>query len=127
VPLGHARIDTVPDPLRDPFLYYANQFTVFVPAKYGEDAGQKHALQSLLRAESPAHTQYNVKFVAPRFRIGFQSMIGLDSVVGRYPAGVRLSELRLGRASVLDSPPWAQGGPSMVTGDTRIGNTTRLE
>jgi len=127
VPLGQARIDTVPDPLRDPFLFYANQFTVFVPAKYGEDPGQRHALQNLLRAESPAHTQYNVKFVAPRFRIGFQSMIGLDSVVGRYPAGVRLSDMRLGCASVLDSPPWAQGGGSMVTGDTRIGNTTRLE
>ena len=128
VRLGAMRIDTVPDPLRDPFLVYANQFTVFIPERYGRDSGRKRALLNLLRAESPAHTIQNVKFVGPRFRIGFQSMIGLDSVVGKYPAGVRLSgSQRLGRDSVLDTAPDAQGGPSMVTGDTRIGNTTRLE
>ncbi len=127
VPLGKMRIDTVPDPLRDPFLVYANQFTVFVPEKFGQDAGQKRALLNLLQTESPAHTKYNLKFVGPRFRIGFQSMIGLDSVVGKYPAGVRLSGTRLGRDSVLDVSPSERGGPSMVTGEARIGETTRLE
>jgi phage tail-like protein len=132
VALGKMRIDTVPDPLHDPFLVYANRFTVFVPEKYGQDQGQRRALMNLLRTESPAHTQYQVKYVAPRFRIGFQSMIGLDSVVGKYPAGVRLNDAQpvaaqLGKNTVLDAAPRAQGGPTMVTGETRIGNTTRLE
>ena len=127
VPLGQARIDTVPDPLSDPFLFYANQFTVFVPEKYEKDQGQKRALLNLLQAESPAHTKFQVKFVGPRLRIGFQSSIGLDAVVGRYPAGVRLSGTRLNRDSVLDASLQSSGGPSMVTGDTRIGSTTRLE
>jgi hypothetical protein len=127
VPLGKAKIDTVPDPLRDPFLVYANRFTVFIPQKYGRDPGQKRALLNLLRNESPAHTQQNIRYVGPEFRIGFQSMIGLDAVVGRYPAGVTLNGTRLGRDSVLDNAPGARGGPSMVTGDTRIGETTRLE
>jgi len=127
VPLGEAHIDTVPDPLHDPFLVYSNQFTVFVPEKYEKDQGQKRALLNLLRAESPAQTKYQVRFVGPRLRIGFQSSIGLDSVVGRYPAGVKLAGTSLGCDSVLDTSPQARGGPSMVTGDTRIGSTTRLE
>jgi hypothetical protein len=55
-------------------------------------------------------------------------MIGFDSVVGRYPAGVTLNDMQLGRATVLTAPPHKQGGPSLAVGEqARIGTTTRLE
>jgi hypothetical protein len=55
-------------------------------------------------------------------------MIGFDTVVGRYPAGVTLNEMPLGRASVLTAPPHKQGAPSLAIGEqSRIGTSTRLE
>lgn len=122
--VGVSRFITTPDPYRDPFHYYAHKFTVFVPVRFGEDAGLKRALMNLLDAESPAHTKHYLQFVGPRFRIGFQSTIGLDSAVGRYPRGIALGSTALGPASVLDAPPNRQGGPAMEVGvETRIGAT----
>ena len=66
--------------------------------------------------------------VATRFRIGFQSMIGLDSVVGRYPEGVTLNTSELGSGTLLTSAPNARAGPSFSVGNqARIGSTTRLD
>jgi len=126
--VGQTQLITTQDPFRDPFHVYAHKFTVFVPACYGRSDAHRKALENLLKAESPAHTQYQVQYVEPRFRIGFQSMIGLDSVIGRLPEGVRLNETPLGQASVLSAPPYKQGGPSFEVGvEGRIGTTTTLE
>jgi phage tail-like protein len=120
-------IDTA-DPYRDPFHVYAHKFSVFVPASCGASDQQRRALLNLLNSEKPAHTQYQLEYVEPRFRIGFQSMIGLDTVVGRYPEGVALGQTRLGTGSVLSEPPDRHGGPSFEIGaQSRIGTTTKLD
>jgi phage tail-like protein len=125
--VGHSQLKTTQDPYRDPFHVYAHKFTVFVPACYGQSEQQRKALENLLKAESPAHTHYQLEFVEPRFRIGFQSMIGFDAVIGRLPQGVTLNETPLGPASVLGSPPHKQGGPFLEIGkEARIGTTTIL-
>ena len=119
---------TAQDPLRDPFHVYAYKFSVFVPASFRDSDTARKALENILRNGRPAATQAQLEYVEPRFRIGFQSMIGFDSVVGRYPAGVTLNDMQLGRATVLTAPPYKQGGPSFEIGDqSRIGATTRLE
>lgn len=120
---------TTQDPFRDPFHVYAHKFSAFVPACYGRSDSLRKGLENLLNAERPAHTQHQLIFVEPRFRIGFQSMIGLDSVVGRYPTGgVTLNRTPLGVDSVLTSPPEKQGGPSFEVGSqSRVGTTTKLE
>jgi phage tail-like protein len=118
--LGVSQLLTTPDPFHDPFLAYSNKFTVFVPASFGTSDQKRRSLVNLLEAEKPAHTQYRIEYVAPRMRIGFQSMIGLDAVVGRYPSGFYLGN-RLGRDSVLSGAP-VQGGPAFEIGRTsRIG------
>lgn len=125
--IGSSRFITTPDPYRDPFHVYAHRFTVFVPSRFGDDPGLKRALMNILESESPAHTEHFLEFVGPRFRIGFQSTIGLNSVVGRYPRGIRLGETPLGPASVLDAPPNRRGGPTVQIGSAaRIGSTTKL-
>ena len=125
--VGHTQLKTIQDPYRDPFHVYAHKFTVFVPARYRCSDQQRKALENLLKAESPAHTLYHIEYVEPRFRIGFQSMIGFDSVIGRLPQGVTLNETLLGPASVLGPPPHKQGGPSLEVGkEARIGTTTIL-
>lgn len=119
---------TAQDPLRDPFHVYAYKFSVFVPASFRASDTDRKALENILRNGRPAGTQAQLEYVEPRFRIGFQSMIGFDSVVGRYPAGVTLNDMQLGRATVLTAPPHKQGAPSLSVGEqSRIGTTTRLE
>lgn len=125
--VGHSQLITTQDPYRDPFHIYAHKFTVFVPACFSRPKAQRKALDNLLKAESPSHTLYQVRYVEPRFRIGVQSMIGLDSVIARLPeGGTTLGEMRLGPASVLTAPPHEQGGPSFEIGESRIG-TTKLD
>jgi hypothetical protein len=122
------QILTTQDPWRDPFHVYAHKFTVFVPASCRASDARRKGLDNLLRHGQPAATQAYVEYVEPRFRIGFQSMIGFDSVFARYPAGVTLNETPLGRSSVLTAPPYKEGGPSLGIGkQARIGTTTTLE
>jgi phage tail-like protein len=123
---GLSRLKSTPDPLHDPFLNFAHKFTVFVPAQYVEDPTWRRALLNLLEAERPAHTSYSLEIAGPRFRIGVQSTIGLNSVVGRYPRGVKLGETPIGPASVIDSAVNRRLGPSLEVGTTRIGRTTEL-
>lgn len=125
--IGATKLITTPDPERDPFLVYANQFSVFVPARCRSSDKARKALEALLRAEAPAHTRWNLQYVEPRFRIGVQSMLGFDAVVGALPQGVALGTTPLGGASVLTSPPQLGGGPSIAVGkEGRVGTTTLL-
>jgi phage tail-like protein len=124
---GVTRLDASPDPARDPFLVYANQFSVFVPARCRARGGARKALENLIRTETPAGTRGYLHFVEPRFRIGIQSMLGFDSVVAALPQGVTLGETPLGGASILTAPPHREGGPAIAIGkEGRIGTTTRL-
>ena len=125
--VGVTRLDTSPDPQHDPFLVHANQFSVFVPARFRDDERLRKALESLLKAEAPANTRGYLHFVEPRFRIGQQSMLGFDAVIGAVPQGVTLGSAPLGAGSVLTSPPHLQGGPSMGVGRGRLGITARLD
>ncbi|HEY7303656.1 MAG TPA: phage tail protein [Bryobacteraceae bacterium] len=83
--IGGTQLVTSNDPLRDPFHYTAHRFTVFVPGRLEDSDALRRSLLNLLRSESPAHTKYEVEFVRPKFRIGVQSSIGLNSVIARKP------------------------------------------
>jgi phage tail-like protein len=127
--IGRSQLLSTQDPYRDPFHVYAHKFSVFVPASYGRSEQQRKSLANLINGEKPAHTLVQIEYVEPRFRIGVQSMIGLDSVIGRYPEeGVTLSSSKLGSASVLSPAPDQQNGPTLRIGkQARIGSTTRLD
>jgi phage tail-like protein len=103
--VGATRLDTLPDPARDPLLVHANRFSVFVPARIRHSAAERKGLENLLRAEAPAHTAYDVRYVEPRFRVGVQAMIGFDAVVARTPQGVSLGDAKLRQGSVLTGAP----------------------
>jgi phage tail-like protein len=124
--VGAARLDSVPDPLRDPFHVHAHRFSVFVPARVRAQDGERRALEQLLVRETPAHTLHDVRYVEPRFRVGVQAMIGLDSVIARTPQDVLLGENALGQGSVLSAPPARRGGPKLRVGDSRVGSGTVL-
>lgn len=125
--VGVTRLDTTPDPARDPFLVHANRFSVFVPARCREDERTRKALENLVKTEAPADTRGYVQFVEPRFRIGIQSMLGFDAVVGAIPQGVTLGSTPLGGASILTGAPNGGSEPGIAVGKNgRIGTTARL-
>jgi len=111
------------DPLHDPFGYYANQFTVFVPARDDVDLA---AVQRVLAQATPAHALGNVAVVEPRMQIGTHAFIGLDTVVGTYPEGVVTGENVLGQDTVLggscDAAP-----PTLQLGHARVGTTSQID
>jgi phage tail-like protein len=124
--LDVTQLKTVPDPLRDPLHVHAHRFSVFVPARVRDDGPERRAFEQLLGAETPAHAACEVHYVEPRFRVGRQATIGLDSVIARTPAGVRLATNSLGQGTVLTARPGSRPGSSVRVGDTRIGTTTLL-
>lgn len=124
--VGASRLSAVPDPQRDPLLVTANRLSVFLPAGWRDAAGRRRAVERLLANEVPAQVEVDVRWVAPRFRVGIQAMVGLDSVIARTPQGVTLDASSLGQGTVLTAAPGAASGPTLRVGDTRVGTTTLL-
>jgi phage tail-like protein len=104
------------------FTDVAYQFRVQV---YKSQAGSPEALakiRAILDNEKPAHTTYQLCVIEPAFRIGFQSNIGVDTVVGGPP-----HDLRLGSKQALGVDSALGGTPAPRLGDgTRLGVSTRL-
>jgi phage tail-like protein len=128
----HAQLGTVQlidtgNPLTDPFAKEAYQFTVFVPQRGAApvdpqaDALQQQTVQRIIEMAKPAHTLGYLQMTRPRFRIGIQSFIGKDTVVGIYPTKVIEGQSKLGYDSTLGEPLDEQGPPAM-----RVGQTTRI-
>jgi hypothetical protein len=130
-----ARLDvtqllTAKDPWRDPLHVYAHQLSVFVPAGCVRTPALQRSLAALLALEVPAHVKVRLQPVRPCFRVGVQSSIGLDAVVGGQARAARLDDAgaRLGRGTVLaqrEGPD--QGEASLRIGARRIGMTTVLQ
>jgi phage tail-like protein len=103
--IGEFKLTDVGDPLRDPFHVYAHKFTVFFPAARAREASTRRALERIVEASKPAHTQHRLELVEPRFLVGVQATLGLDAVLGNYPAGVIMGDTRLGYDAVIGELP----------------------
>jgi phage tail-like protein len=73
------------DPVRDPFLVQAHKFSVFIPASRLQSESIERLARHLIETEKPAHTQFELVKIEPRFRVGMQATVGLDTQVGAYP------------------------------------------
>ena len=122
--LGATRLDTTRDAVRDPFNADAYAFTAFVPGRLARTPREQSALTRMLAAETPAWAKATIRFVLPRMRIGIQSSIGFDSVIGCWPEGVVLDTAELGRATVLSAGPNVDQGPRI--GRSRLGAGMRI-
>jgi phage tail-like protein len=81
-----ARLVSTGAPARDVFYQYAHRFKVVVPAAWVRTAADERLLRRALAIEMPAHTAYDLYLIEPRFRVGVQSTVGVDTIVGAYPA-----------------------------------------
>src|SRR5947207_12353016 len=84
--VGEVDLVSTGDPERDIFFEYANRFSIFIPAAWIRTAKDERMIRRAIEAEKPAHAAYDLCLVEPRFRLGVQSTIGLDTIIGDLPA-----------------------------------------
>lgn len=116
---GEAELVSTGDPERDVFAQYAHRFRVYVPGAWVRTAANERMLRRALDAEKPAQTQYDLCLIEPRFRVGAQSTIGVDTVIGAAPS------LRLGcdcpTAAAPGLPPLGRlGYDTVLSTDERV-------
>ena len=78
----------------------AHHFTVILPRQVAQEDQEIDLLMQLINAQRPAHTQFQLQFIDTGIRIGCQSTIGVDTLLGRIEEGA-LGTLRLGQNSQL--------------------------
>jgi phage tail-like protein len=118
------------DPVSDPFGYDAHRFTVSVPlCRQANRDLQQRTLERIIEMGKPAHTEGFLHLIEPRFRLGVQSFIGIDTVVGEYPSGVTVGgEEKLGMDTVLGPSSDEAMPPHMRVGvRSRIGTSTQID
>lgn len=133
---GEARLISTGDPEHEIFQEFAHRFRVFVPSSWISTTKDEEMVHRALREEKPAHTSYDLCLIEPRFRVGLQSTIGIDSIVGGWPRArlacihdpdvppSRPPRHRLGFDTVLGARPGAQ--PTLQVSRTRAGIDTVL-
>lgn len=125
--IGEFQLIDTGDPLRDPFYVFAHGFTLALPTCAQLSAAQKLALDRIIEASKPAHTQATVRVTKPRFRLDGQTYLGLDTVLGKYPDKVTVgdAEQKLGYDTVLGASRDEAAPPSIRIGKhSRIGDMT---
>ena len=100
--VGEAELVSTGDPPLDMFNRSAHKFRVSFPAGWLRNPADEAMLRRAIDADKPAHTSYDLRLVEARFRVGDQSTIGVDTIVGGVPV------MRLGSASCQDLPPSLQ-------------------
>jgi phage tail-like protein len=99
--IGDFQLISDPAPDAETATWDAHQFTVlFLASPYGSGDVERQISQVVER-EKPVHTQANICPLLPRFRIGVQSTIGTDSVVGGISYLVLNQLATLGYDSIL--------------------------
>ena len=123
--LGDGRLIGSQEPLLDPFNIYAHKFSVFVPAALSRSELKERQIRKVIELEKPAHTQFSLCKVEARFRVGVQSRVGFDTLLGAYPRLVLNYCSTLGYDAVLNAAPEDQGPPAMRVGHShRVGVTS---
>ncbi len=119
------RLISTGDPVMDPFHQYAHRFSVVIPSSFCEEKKKERALNNIIEMEKPAHTEHNICKVYPRYRVGVQSTIGVDSIIASYPETILCYGSTLGFDSILGESTEERETPTLSVGKkSRIGVDT---
>lgn len=88
---GQVRLISTGDPERDVFHEHAHRFQVVVPSAWVRTRAEEELLLRAIDAEKPVHAQYQLCLVEPRLRVGIQSTVGVDTILGPEPYAVLAS------------------------------------
>jgi phage tail-like protein len=103
--VGAFRLTDRPAPAAEPYDWGANEFSVFFPADPYDPDASTAKISAVVEREKPAHTQANLVPVLPRFRVGVQATVGVDTRVGGYTQLVLGSLSRLNYDAILAGSP----------------------
>jgi phage tail-like protein len=99
------------------FETVAHQFCVQVYERQVASPARLAAVRAVIEREKPAHTAWHLCVIKPRMRVGFQSRLGIDTVIaGAQPA----QRLGSGADLVLGGEPAGRLGESSIGVDTRL-------
>jgi phage tail-like protein len=79
---GEVELVSTGDPQVDVFRHYAHSFRVYVPAVLVRTPDDEALIRRAIDLQKPAHATYELVLVEPRLRIGEQSTIELDTIIG---------------------------------------------
>jgi phage tail-like protein len=79
---GEIEVVSTGDPQLDVFQRYAHAFRVYVPSLLVRGPDDESLLRRAVELQKPAHATYDLILVEPRFRLGDQSTLELDTVIG---------------------------------------------
>lgn len=103
------------------FTGTAYQLSVVLPRSQASAPASLEAVRKLIERETPAHTSFQICLVEPGIRIGYQALLGVDTLLGGGPAPAsRLGE-PAARGLVLAGEPAGRAGAARVGISTRLG------
>jgi len=79
---GEVELVSTGDPDLDVFRHYAHSFRVYVPAALVRTPDDEALIRRAIEQQKPAHATYELVLVEPRLRIGEQSTLELDTIIG---------------------------------------------
>lgn len=94
--VGYFKLTGDPETDVEPLAWGANEFTVFFDCDPYSVSSTQQAVSQAVEQEKPAYTQAYYAPVFPRFRVGVQSTLGVDSRIGE------ATPLLLGTTGILD-------------------------
>jgi hypothetical protein len=106
---------------------YAHRFTIYVYVDDSCDAEViRRVVDRIVEVNKPAHTSHSIQAIFPHARLGVQSRVGLDLVLGAAKApATRLGDG--GQAAVGNGGPSGVLGVDSVLGARRPEYVRRLE
>jgi phage tail-like protein len=99
--IGSFRLVSSPEPDAEVLTWGAHQFTVCFLANPNNFEDVWRQVDRVVEREKPAYTRATIYPVFPRFRIGLQATLGIDTVVGGFSALVLNRVASLGYDSIL--------------------------
>ncbi len=94
--VGYFELTGEPEPGLEPLAWGANEFTVFFDCDPYQVSATRQNVSQVVEREKPAYTKANYAPVFPRFRVGVQSTLGIDTRIGEP------TPLLLGTTGTLD-------------------------
>jgi len=99
---------------------------VFVDAALIKSDAMERMLRYLIESAKPAHAQYTLETIDPRFRVGMQATVGLDTQVGAYPKMVLSRCATLGYDTLLGCDSGGSILPGMQIGERALLGATAV-
>jgi phage tail-like protein len=116
------------EPVSNPFQAHAHKFSILIPSKFLRSEEDERMIKRIVSLWKPAHTRFYLCKVEPRFRIGMQSIIGADTIIGKYSDVVLAQTSTLGKEIILSEGVDERSSPGFILNkDIKVNKETVIK